>query len=272
MAKKSFVEKAYTTRRGRFLLNLMFYTGALKLAGLWVRSPFSRPMVEKFIKKNNIDMTPYGERTFKSFAEFFIRQKEYTFDPASETLISPCDGCLSAYRVSKDARFTVKGREYAVSDLLTDDALASRFEGGLCLVYRLRETDYHRFCFIDDGEQGKNVFVKGKLHSVQPVALEKEPVYRVNRRLWTTFKTDHFGLVGQCAVGAVLVGGMVYEKENARVKKGAEMGRFELRGSTIVQFFEKDRIDLLPCFEDATLENEREVSIGQAVGTRRHYE
>ena len=41
------------------------------------------------------------------------------------------------------------------------------------------------------------------------------------------------------------VGGIVNERENARVRKGEEMGRFELAGSTIVQFFEKDRVRLL---------------------------
>ena len=267
MGKKSFVEKAYTTRRGRFLLNVMLYTGALKIASLWVRSPFSRPMIKKFIKKNNLDMTPYGDKKFGSFADFFIREKKTSFDASPETLISPCDGCLSVYPVGSDSAFTVKGREYRVFDLLTDPAVAQRFEGGLCLVFRLRETDYHRFCFIDDGFQHENIFVKGKLHSVQPIALEKEPVYRVNRRLWTTFDTDHFGFVGQSAVGAVLVGGMVYEKENERVRKGEEMGRFELRGSTIVTFFEKDAVTLLPQFAAATLENEVEVTLGQPIGT-----
>ena len=266
--KKTFVERAYTTRRGRLLLNLMFYSGALKAAGLWVRSPFSRGMTKRFIKKNDIDMTPYGKREYKSFAEFFIRKKEYAFDGAGDHLISPCDACLSVYGIGKDSVFTVKGRGYTVNELLEEEETARRFEGGLCLIYRLRETDYHRFCYIDDGFQGKKRFIKGKLHSVQPIALEREPVYRVNRRLWTTFESAHFGFVAQCAVGAVLVGGIVYEKENDRVKKGEEMGRFELRGSTIVQFFEKGAVELLPEILELCLdEREVEVKIGQRVGT-----
>ena len=177
MAKKSFVEKAYTTRRGRFLLNLMMRTGMLKVASLFVRSPLSKPMITKFVKKNAIDMTPFGDRKYKSFAEFFIRRKQTSFDAEPGHLISPCDGCLSVYEIRPDSLFTVKGRDYAVSDLLTDEKTAARFEGGTCLVFRLRETDYHRFCFIDDGFQGANHFVKGMLHSVQPIALEKQPVY-----------------------------------------------------------------------------------------------
>ena len=268
--KRSFVEKAYTTRRGRLLLNLMMHTGALKLAGAWVRSPFSRGMVKKFIKKNNLDMTPYKETGYKSFADFFIRRKDYTFDAGEDMLISPCDACLSVYPVGEDSSCTVRGGPYALPDLITDETLAARFTGGLCLIYRLRETDYHRFCFIDDGYEKDNVFVRGKLHSVQPIALERVPVYRVNRRLWTTLETEHFGLVGQCAVGAVLVGGIVYEKENARFQKGEEMGRFELRGSTLVQFFEKDAVTLLPEILEATDgERETEVRIGQTVGTKR---
>lgn len=265
--KKSFVEKAYTTRRGRFLFGALYYTGMLKVAGLFVRSPLSRGMIKRFVKKNNIDMSPYAGQSFSSFARFFARQKTTSFDERPGTLISPCDGCLSVYAIGEDARFSVKGMRYSVSDLITDPEKAKRYEGGLCLVFRLRETDYHRFCFIDDGYEEENVFVRGRLHSVQPIALEHEEVYRVNRRKWTTLRTAHFGNVGVCAVGAVLVGGIVFEKENESFVKGEEMGRFELRGSTVVFFFEKGRVALR---EDlaaiAGSEEEIEVRLGERIG------
>ena len=47
-------------------------------------------------------------------------------------------------------------------------------------------------------------------------------------------------------MGAFAVGGIVNERENARCRMGDEMGRFELAGSTIVQFFEHGRMSLLP--------------------------
>lgn len=265
--KRSFVERAYTTRRGRLLLNIMFRTGALKLAGLYVRSPLSKGMIGRFVRKNGVDMRPYEGQTFRSFADFFIRKKTFEYDRAPGALISPCDGCLSVYEIGADAAFTVKGTRYTCADLITDGREAKRFEGGKCLVFRLRETDYHRFCFIDGGRQGESVFVKGKLHSVQPIALEKEEVYRVNRRKWTLLHTDHFGTVGVCAVGAVLVGGIVFERENDRFEKGGEMGRFELCGSTLVYFFARGAIALRKDLEALTdKEEEKEVRCGETVG------
>lgn len=40
------------------------------------------------------------------------------------------------------------------------------------MILRLCANDYHHYCYIDDGFQGRNHFVKGLLHSVQPIALE----------------------------------------------------------------------------------------------------
>ena len=95
-------------------------------------------------------------------------------------------------------------------------------------------------------DAGANHFIPGELHSVQPAACERFPVYTLNRRCWTLLSTENFGPVVQTAVGAFIVGGIVNEHENARFLRGADMGRFELAGSTIVQFFERGRIRLLP--------------------------
>ena len=118
------------------------------------------------------------------------------------------------------------------------------------MILRLCANDYHHYCYIDDGFQGRNHFVKGLLHSVQPIALENAPVYRQNRRMWTILDTVNFGKVAQIEIGALLVGGIVNDHENVMMRKGAEMGHFELIGSTIVLLFKKGHIDLLPEFKE----------------------
>ena len=68
------------------------------------------------------------------------------------------------------------------------------------MILRLCANDYHHYCYIDDGFQGRNHFVKGLLHSVQPIALENAPVYRQNRRMWTILDTVNFGKVAQIEI------------------------------------------------------------------------
>ena len=185
-------------------------------------------------------------RSFRSFRDFFARtRRNLLTDMHPEHLISPCDGWLSAFAIDEDSSFEIKGSRYRLRDLLVDEGLSRRYNGGDCLIYRLCPADYHHYCYIDDGYQGGNHYIPGELHSVQPAACARFPVYTLNRRCWTILATENFGPVVQTAVGAFAVGGIVNERENARVRKGEEMGRFELAGSTIVQFFEKDRIRLL---------------------------
>lgn len=65
------------------------------------------------------------------------------------------------------------------------------------------------------------------------------------RRMWTILDTVNFGKVAQIEIGALLVGGIVNDHENVMMRKGAEMGHFELIGSTIVLLFKKV---ILTCF------------------------
>ena len=39
--------------------------------------------------------------------------------------------------------------------------LAKKYESGICLVFRLCVTHYHRYIYLDNCEKGDNVFIKG---------------------------------------------------------------------------------------------------------------
>ena len=73
-----------------------------------------------------------------------------------DTLVSPCDGKLSVYPVlhNRDGagEFCIKNTKYTVESLLRSAHLAKRYEGGYACVFRLTVDDYHRYCYIDDGE------------------------------------------------------------------------------------------------------------------------
>lgn len=73
MAKKSFVDWLYTTAPGRVTLKVLLHTGALKLGEIVARSPLSKPLINRYIKNNNIDMSDFKGQKYNSFQDFFSR-------------------------------------------------------------------------------------------------------------------------------------------------------------------------------------------------------
>ncbi len=237
----------YGTRPGRLLLKLILGSHVDKIAVWYLRSPLSRPIIGGFARRNGIPLTPEQKKNFGSYQEFFLRRRPpLPVDQTPEILVSPCDGWLSAFPIREDSSFVIKGAPYRLEDLIADKRLARQFQGGDCLIFRLCPSDYHHYSYIDDGFQGKNHFIPGALHSVQPLACQTYPVYTLNRRCWSLLESDHFGPVIQAEIGALIVGGIVNDHENAQVSRGMEKGRFDLAGSTIVLLFQKDRVQLLP--------------------------
>ena len=266
--KKSAMSILYGSVPGRICLKGRLFLGLPKLMAAYLRSPLSKPMIKRYIVKYNIDMAEYEQIRYRSFAEFFTRRKlEAPFDEEPDRLISPCDSLLSVFPITGTSELFIKNSHYRISDLVGDRQLARRFDGGTCLIFRLRAQDYHHYCFIDSGFVHENRYFEGQLHSVQPIACDHFPVYRINRRCCTLMDTDHFGAVAQIEVGAMAVGEIINDYENCRVEKGSEMGHFELCGSTIVLLFEKGKIRLreeldLSC-SDA---QEVKVSLGSHIG------
>ena len=263
----------YNTYIGRILLKLMLNTGVLKLAEKYVKSKYSRWMIERFIKKNNIDMSQYEQKEYNDYAAFFVREKQQlSYVEDKKAFISPCDSLLSMVEITEDASFNVKGIEYTLTELIPDEELMSQYRDGLCLIFRLQASDYHHFCYVDDGYENGAKLIPGKLHSVQPIALEKYPVFRINKRYYHQIDTANFGPILQIEVGAVLVGGVHYEVGNGNVKKGQEAGRFELCGSTIMLLLTKEVKESIVWNEKIFEEMKQNEKISVAGETRTHGE
>ena len=253
----------YSTFIGRLFLKLIMKTHADRLIVKYLRSPLSRPLISMYAKRHDIPLTKTELESFRTYRDFFVRKRGHAaIDTSPDHLISPCDGWLSAYPVNENSSFAIKGSRYRVSDLLQDDTLAKNYDGGLCLVFRLCASDYHHYCYIDNGYQGKNHYIPGVLHSVQPIACANYPVYTLNRRSWCLMTTENFGPVVQTEIGALIVGGISNNRENIRVIRGNEKGHFELAGSTIVLLFEPGRVRLLQRYETCLTEG-REMRVYQ---------
>ena len=225
----------YNNFIGRTLLKLIQKTGSFKLAAWFLHTRFSKILISRYIRKNNINMKEFEGQTYKCFADFFARKKDNSYYISdADTLISPCDGRLTVYPVTDDLLISMKGSQYRLQDIIPKEEIAELFSGGLCLVFRLDASDYHHFCCFDDMMLCETHFIPGLLHSVQPIACQTTPVYRLNRRWWSLLETVNFGRVVQIEVGAMLVGGVRLYEKSERFNRGDEMGNFELSGSTIV--------------------------------------
>ncbi len=260
----------YNTRIGGVMLRLMVSPFITKTVGKFLDTRLSKPLIKGFVKRNGIDLSECREQTFPCFNACFTRalkEGARPFPPDPATLPSPCDAKLSAYRADDGCTFTVKGFSYTVESLLRDCALAEHYKGGTVLVFRLSVDDYHRYFYIDNGTKGENVYIKGKFHTVQPIALEKRRVFSENAREYTVMETEHFGKVTQVEVGAMMVGRIVNRDGAGAFTVGTEKGRFEYGGSTVILLFEKGRIDLDGALFRATEEGyETRVKVGEAIG------
>lgn len=259
----------YGTALGRMILKLIMSSHLDKAAVKYLRSTLSRSYIRRFAKNNGLEFSEEELGKFRTYRDFFLRDKNFDVDGDPTHLISPCDSWLSAFKIEEDSAFRIKGSLYKMEDLIGDCELIKKYAGGDCLIFRLCASDYHHYCYIDDCVQKENHFIPGKLHSVQPLACETYPVYSINRRNWCVMETVNFGDVIQTEVGALIVGGIVNHHENAEVKRGDEKGHFDLAGSTIVLFFEAGRMKLRSdLVESLKREPEVRVEIGEAIGEK----
>ncbi|MDE6664659.1 MAG: phosphatidylserine decarboxylase [Ruminococcus sp.] len=239
------LKKLYGSVSGRMVLKFLTAPVISKAVGKYMESPLSKPLIKFFVRNNNIDTSQYIMKNFRSYNDFFTRKvkpEKRPVDYNQKHLISPCDSKVTAYKIKRNSIFRIKNSLYRVSDMLKNEFLARRYDGGYCLIYRLEVDDYHRYCYIDDGTKTNNVFISGELHTVNPIALEKYNIYKRNCREYTVLHTDNFGDVVQLEVGAMMVGKICNHHGEYSFTKGEEKGMFRFGGSTIVQLFEKDRI------------------------------
>lgn len=260
----------YHTVLGRCLLKVLVCPLWSRLVGCFLDSYFSTRLIPGFVRRHQIDMSRYENRPYRSYNDFFTRKllAEERTASAPEALISPCDAKLTAYRIESKSRFDIKGISYTVGELLQNPQLARQYEGGICLVFRLTVSDYHRYCYLDDGVKEDNIFIPGVLHTVQPVALGEYPVFRQNCREYTRLHTKHFGTVVQVEVGALFVGRIKNNDGSGVFRQGDEKGRFEFGGSTIVVLLEKGAARLDSEFFENTADGfETAVRIGERIGS-----
>ena len=133
--------------------------------------------------------------------------------------------------------------------------------------------NYHRYIYPDAGTKTTNTFIRGKLHTVRPVALEKYTVFATNSREYTTLHTRNFGDVVFMEVGAMMVGRIRNHHQQHTFSRGDEKGYFEYGGSTIIMLIGPGRATLDERFT-ACVDNglEIDIQVGQRIGVKTNAE
>lgn len=255
----------YNTIPGRIVLKGLIQPPVSQAIGALLSTSPSKCLIQPFVRRNEIDLSRYEGAPYPDYNSFFSRGIRPDQLHIAEGLIAPCDSKLTAYPIGEDLVFRIKGSAYSLPEMLEDDALASEFSGGTCLIFRLEVKDYHRYCYFDDCEEISFKKISGELHTVQPVAIHQFPVYHRNSREVTVMNTDHFGKAVQVEVGALCVGKIANHHRGGKHLRGEEKGRFLFGGSTVILLVKNAQLDP-EILENTQNDLETLVTIGEQIG------
>ena len=210
------------------------------LYGKWQDGPWSRSKIKPFVNQYgiNVEEAELPLHQYRSFNAFFSRRLKPDARPwstESELFCAPSDGKVLVYpQLEEGTRLPVKGSYITLESLLTCQNSAKSYHGGSALIVRLAPVDYHRFHFPDDGKAGPAKKIKGRYHSVNPIALAKVPdLYCRNKRAVTKLFSRHFGRIAYVEVGAITVGSIIQTYTSGPVSRGQEKGYFRYGGSGV---------------------------------------
>jgi phosphatidylserine decarboxylase len=246
--------------------------------------------IRQFVSIYKVDVEEVKQSVpddFATFNDFFIRELvagARPIDAASESIVSPADGTVSAAgKIDRDRIFQAKGLHYTLTDLLaTDIDDATRFVDGAFATIYLSPSDYHRVHSPVSGELVAARYVPGDLFSVNEATVSYLPnLFTRNERLICHLETGN-GPVVVILVGALNVGSIstrwsgdlrprkkgvvddidiATKGESTQLKKGDLIGWFNM-GSTVIVLLPPGSSDELSALKIGS-----RVRMGQAIGS-----
>ena len=274
---RKWMDVFYGSPLGRRITGLLLCRRPIsRLYGALQNHPRTRRQIQPFVREHHIDLqevvVPPGG--FTSFNDFFIRRLRPGARPVSgdgRDFISPAESRLQVFNIQNELKLNIKGLSMTLPRLLGLAGMDERFQGGLCLCFRLAPCDYHRFGYAARGVQGPVHSVGGLFHSVSPLAQRHKPdILATNYRQWCLVETEGWGTLIQVEVGAMLVGSIVQHRPGGGVcQRAGEKGYFQFGGSTVLVIVEPGRLgvdeDILACSSRGI---ETLVRYGETIGRR----
>lgn len=247
-------------------------------------SSVQRVLNRSYAKAFKLDMSEFDSiENFASLNLLFTRKllKQRQFDESAKTIISPCDARITEFGLLSGIELLqIKGKSYSLDELLTSSEEASNYKNGLFANFYLSPRDYHRFHAPVDLRVIKTLHVPGKLYPVNTPALNSiNALFAKNERVLMLCEDTNGKRFYMIFIGALNVGRIVmsfddrvqtnankktistYTYENTTLRKGDEIGMFEM-GSSVVMVFEKEYLDF-------DLSYDQKVRFGQTIATIR---
>ena len=272
----------------RLLPRNLLSRAAGRFAALRLPGALTRAEIALFARAAGVDLSEVRDplASFASLQAFFtreLREGARRIDPADDALVAPCDGAWGESGAIEAGRLLqVKGRPYALAELLGSRDDASAFEGGVFATFYLAPRDYHRFHAPCDVRVERARHLPGSLWPVNRIGLQGvDGLFAQNERIaaWMRARRGD-ALLCVVAVGATLVGKIRVRfdaletnvpgagaEERAYpagipLAKGQEWGHFEF-GSTLVFTAPRGAVAL-----DAKPAGSR-LRLGERIGTLR---
>lgn len=224
------------------------------------KSKLKNPVGRWFINTFDVDMSQAERESiedYASFNEFFTRSLKEGARPIAKgdkVLACPADGTVSQSGSIKKGRiFQAKGQTFSLLELLGgQQKIAKPFENGKFATVYLSPRDYHRLHMPLSGKLKSMTYIPGRLFSVAGHTVRTVPrLFARNERVVCVFDTPA-GPLAMILVGAINVAaietvwaGLItpgrskeiktfyYKNQTIELKKGEEMGRFNM-GSTVI--------------------------------------
>lgn len=224
-----------------------------------------------------IEENPYAYENLNAFFTRALKADVRPIDASENSMCCPVDGKVSqAQKIDNGRVFQAKNHHYSLLELVGGiNEIAEPFNNGKFATIYLSPRDYHRIHMPMDGKLTDMVYVPGRLFSVAPHTVNTVPrLFARNERLVCKFETAHgpmvmilVGAVNVSAIDTVWAGSVTppskrkvihtqYENVDISLKKGAEMGRFNL-GSTVVLLMGEN------CSLENTIAHNEAVKLGQ---------
>ena len=264
----------------RFLSRIVYH------ATRWTWRPWKNLLIRQITQRFKVDLGEAAEPDINAYAHFnafftrALKPGARPIDANPDAVLCPADGHISQAGPIKAGRiFQAKGQDFTAAELLGDESAAQPFANGEFITVYLSPRDYHRVHMPLDGKLISTVHIPGRIFSVAPKTVESIPrLFARNERLVCHFEGDH-GPFAMVLVGALLVSSVStvwadleippyasqtnvksYIDRDIRLKRGDEMGRFNM-GSTVILLLPAEGVAL-----DPGLLAEQAVQVGQLIG------
>ncbi|MEO0438417.1 MAG: phosphatidylserine decarboxylase [Pseudomonadota bacterium] len=233
---------------------------AVDAYGDFLDSPESAAGIESFASMPNYNLDDYfvSPSGWLTFNQFFAREMRPGKRPIAaprddRVIVSPADAVfMGSWPVNTDSTITVKGVNWAISDLLDGSPYQDAFKGGIYTHSFLYIDDYHRYHVPVGGTVKEIRNISGKVY--MDVGVDDDgrftvvdgETYQFNQeRGLVIIDSPEVGLVAVLPIGMSYVSSVnLTPEQGATLQKGDEFGFFLFGGSDVVMLFQDHGIKL----------------------------